>query len=392
MHNSVKVFTLFFLFPAIAFSEGQIILQNPSQLTQLINQTGYPTALFDKEQTLPPRPVHTGGFDDFPGDDQGWGGSPAIPVYRMVSGQSTQSKVSTGTVSGNSSTTLRDLIHCLFGWITGGLFTAGQENDPPDEQNPGQNRSETVVELEAFRGMLIAIDDLLAQGQENIALVSDMDGTLLPHDYESGTELRRLFNEYLNQWRQSGKVLLIIVTRAEIHSANSSFFSQRGLPEPDVLVSAPSGSRSTVRVHPHPDSGLILSTLPGMAASHDRVVIGENQITISAFGQFSEDMNRSGYEVKNNKGSLIAWLFKLLSLPGHIVVAAGDTLDDSGLLQSARSEEGYRVFTGIVVGNADANLRGFMSGREHIHLSSHPCLFGVVDGLLVALRRLKERY
>lgn len=390
MLRSIRAVILFFLLPAIAFPESSITLLKNDQLTFLLNRTGYPTPLSGKESASSVRAVFTGGFDGFPGDGQGWGGSPAVPIYIMASGQNTQGQTASGSSSRDTFSGLRYLINCLFGWITGGLLTAGQENDPPDEQNRNQNRDETTEELEAFREMLVAIDNLLAQSQQSIALVTDMDGTILPHDYESGSELRRLFNEYLSRWRQSGKLLLIIVTRADIRSATNIFFSQHGLPEPDVLISAPQGRRTTVRFRIHPDCNLAFPTLPAIVASHQQVVATESQITIIRFQQFSDDMNRSGLEIKSTKGSLIAWLFKLLSINDHIVISAGDTVDDLGLLQSARTEESYTVFLGIVVGNAEANLRGFLRGRDGIHLSSRPCLFGVVEGIHLGLRRLAQ--
>ncbi|MGI9275299.1 MAG: hypothetical protein ACR2PT_10705 [Endozoicomonas sp.] len=160
------------------------------------------------------------------------------------------------------------------------------------------------------------------------------------------------------------------------------------MPEPDVLISAPKGTSSTVRLHVHPDSHLVLAALPEIVASHPLVETGENQINIRYIGQFSNDMAGSDFKIENTKRSLIACLFKLISLDNYIVVAAGDTTDDQGLLQSERGEGNYRVFLGIAVANAKENLKGVLRGTSNIHLSRYPCLFGVVDGLLLALNKL----
>jgi len=74
-----------------------------------------------------------------------------------------------------------------------------------------------------------------------------------------------------------------------------------------------------------------------------------------------------------SKGPALLRLLAHCGLADHRVVVAGDTLNDLSLFQTG--------LAGVAVGNAEAGLVAAVRDLPHVHLSSHPGVMGIRDGL-----------
>lgn len=74
-----------------------------------------------------------------------------------------------------------------------------------------------------------------------------------------------------------------------------------------------------------------------------------------------------------SKGPALLRLLAHAGLAAHPVVVAGDTLNDLSLFQTG--------LPGIAVGNAEDGLVDAVRGLPRVHLSAHPGVLGIHDGL-----------
>ena len=114
-----------------------------------------------------------------------------------------------------------------------GSSNAAGSNGPPDGGADGGGGD--------FQNLLSLIDKEMDKYNGIINMTSDMDDTLLPSDgavRSRNQAMREQFRDFVNKWRDRGKLRLIIITGATYgHSSYVQHLTQFQLPIPDWYIS-----------------------------------------------------------------------------------------------------------------------------------------------------------
>lgn len=230
-----------------------------------------------------------------------------------------------------------------------------------------------------------------------VLLVSDVDGTLLG-DEKSLDDFRSWFDRYRS------RVLLAYSSGRFIGSIRATMQEER-LPEPDAIIGGVGTEILDLR------SGRRLTEWPELVSRWDAEKVKavcrcyselipqpdvyQSEYKVSYFGrdldqrflvQLEEHLKREDLRVRViyssfrdldilpegiDKGSSIAFLTRHWELNDASVVVAGDSGNDRSMFE--------RGFPGIVVGNAQAELKSMTDGRIY-HATAHYA-GGVLEGM-----------